>query len=203
MAASVDGHIALANDESDNDRRGYGFTSEADHQHLRQVISSCDAIIAGANTVRVSSKLIDCQNQQGRYPLWVCLTTRGIADDNPFWRTGGQRWLVSPRQTSTNADARYLSYGTNDPARFIVDRLRDHGAREVLLFGGGIVNRLFYQQKLVDELMLTVCPLIVARTAGPKLVAPPLTSWTSLRLLTVRQVDNHLFLHYRVTGLPT
>lgn len=201
MAASVDGHIALADDESDNDRRGYGFTSDADYRHLRQLIGTCDAIIAGANTVRVSSKLIDYQNQQGRYPLWVVLTTRGIADDNPFWQTGGQRWLVSPQQkTSVNESARHLVYGTADPAQFVVDRLRDHGAQKVILFGGGIVNRLFYQQKLVDELILTVCPLIVARTASPKLVAPPLTDWTPLRLATVRRVDDHLFLHYRVAG---
>lgn len=198
MAASVDGHIALASDESDNDRRGYGFTNNADYQHLRQIISSCDAIIAGANTVRVSSKLLDCQNQDGRYPLWVVLTTRGIANDNPFWQTGGQRWLVSPRPTAADQRARYLSYGPDDPAQFIANNLRDHGAQKVLLFGGGMVNRLFYQQKLVDELILTVCPLIVARTAGPKLVAPSLPDWIALRLLTVRQVENHLFLHYRI-----
>ena len=198
MAASVDGHIALTNDESDNDRRGYGFTNDADYQHLRKIINSCDAIIAGANTVRVSSKLINCQNQQGRYPLWVVLTTRGIADSNPFWQIDGQRWLVSPQQTVVDDRACYLSYGTDDPAIFIVNRLRDHGARKVLLFGGGIVNRLFYQQQLVDELILTVCPLIVARTGAPKLVASSLPNWTPLRLLTVRHVDNHLFLHYRI-----
>ena len=200
MAASVDGHIALASEESDGDRRGYGFTSDADYQHLRQVIDSCDAIIAGANTVRASSKLINCQNQHGRYPLWVVLTTRGIAKVNPFWQTAGHRWLVSPKHTVTDDRARYLSYGTNDPAQFVVDCLRDHGAQKVLLFGGGIVNRLFYLQRLVDELILTVCPLIVARTGAPQLVAPSLPNWIALRLLTVRQVDNHLFLHYQINA---
>lgn len=198
MASSVDGHIALASDESDNDRRSYGFTSDADYQHLCQVINTCDAIIAGANTVRASSKLIDRQNQHGRYPLWVVLTTRGIVDANPFWQMAGQRWLVSPQHTAIDDRARYLSYGTDDPAQFVVDRLRDHGAQKVLLFGGGIVNRLFYLQRLVDELILTVCPLIVARTGAPQLVAPSLPNWLALRLLTVRRVDNHLFLHYRI-----
>ncbi len=205
MAASLDGKIGLHPRESDADRRRYGFTDEEDREFVRQQITQADAIITGANSMRASGKAWQQIGRGGKYPLWVVMTRHGLEDQLEFWRQEQiPRWVVSPESVSIPAAAassgavKNLTYGTAHPARFVYDQLRQAGCERVLLFGGGQINQLFYAEGLVDELRLTLCPLLVGSEDAPNLLNSGLAGPKALRLLSSQPKGSHVFLHYMI-----
>lgn len=201
MAVSVDGHIATAPAERDRARVASGFVTVADQQHVREELSRSDAVVLGAGTVRASPRLLSCKNEQGNYPVWVVLTTRGLAADSPFWKLHHiERWVVSPTALALpdRTNVRALVCTEQHIATFVVSQLRQRALDRVVLFGGSEINSLFYQQQLVDELSVTIAPVIVARADAPRLLKPTLPAAVRLQMLSSRRVDDHLFLRYRV-----
>jgi len=47
---------------------------------------------------------------------------------------------------------------TNDPPRVILENLEKEGFSEVILAGGALVNSLFAEEKLIDEIIVTISP---------------------------------------------
>ncbi|HBL37554.1 MAG TPA: hypothetical protein DDZ19_00385, partial [Flavobacteriales bacterium] len=68
MGASIDGRIASHPNESDADRKRYGFTNEADRAHLDRLLAECDAVIVGGHSVNVSGGVMEVQRKDGQYP---------------------------------------------------------------------------------------------------------------------------------------
>ena len=87
MGASIDGRIASHPNESDAERKRYGFTNEADHAHLRRLLATCDAVIVGGHSVNVSGGVMEVQREDGVYPTWVLCSNSGFAAINPFGRS--------------------------------------------------------------------------------------------------------------------
>ena len=84
MGASIDGRIASHPNESDEERKRFGFTNEADHAHLRRLLATCDAVIAGGHSVNVSGGVMEIQREDGVYPTWVLCSNSGFAYDQPI-----------------------------------------------------------------------------------------------------------------------
>ena len=201
MATSLDGKIALHDDESDAARRAYGFTNKDDQEFVRSMLESADAVITGAKSLRASGGAWQVRNHKGKLPAWIVLTTRGIDESLKFWdQTDTERWLVSPTPLpfSHPRGVRNLCYGDLDPVEFTVDALRNAGFSTILLFGGGEINRMFYQSGLVDELRLTICPIILARSGSSSLVEPDLPSPVNFRLESSHVAGSLVFLKYTV-----
>ena len=80
----------------------------------------------------------------------------------------------------------------------VAKALAGAGVERALLFGGSEINRLFYAAGLVDQLILTVCPVIIAAQAAVGLVAPTLPAPVKLTLLASQPQGNLVFLTYNV-----
>ena len=202
MGASVDGFIAASPEESDADRERYGFTGPADRRHLDEVLAGADAVIVGGHSVNVSGGVIPAARAAGGFPTWIFLTNHGFAADAPIWRHpevpkwlagngGGTAQASGASKIITEADDNLLAHRIREACRAA-------GFERVLLFGGGRVNRLFYQAGLVDELILTVCPVIVGQSTGVPIVAPGLDSPKLLKIASVRNEDDMVFIRYFV-----
>ncbi len=201
MAASLDGKIALHDDESDAARRAYGFTNKDDQDFVRSMLESADAVVTGAKSLRASGAAWQVRNHKGQLPAWVVLTTRGISSSLRFWdQVDTERWLVSPQplDMSNSQGVKNLCYGAADPVIFTADALRAAGFSTVLLFGGGEINRMFYQAGLVDELRLTICPIILARNGASNLVEPQLDTPVKFQLESSHVAGSLVFLKYTV-----
>ena len=72
------------------------------------------------------------------------------------------------------------------------------GLRSVVLLGGATVNRDFFRLGLVDELILTILPIILAYKDAVPLVEPPLDSAIRLTLTSSQLVGDLVFSRYRV-----
>lgn len=202
MGASVDGFIASSPEESDADRERYGFTGPADRRHLDEMLASADAVIVGGHSVNVSGGVIPSARSKGGFPTWIFLSNHGFAADAPIWNHEQvPKWLAG--NGGGNSQASGASNVITEPdddrlARRILEGCRAAGFERVLLFGGGRVNRLFYQAGLVDELILTVCPVIIGQSTGVPIVAPGLESPQLLKIASVRHEEDMVFIRYFV-----
>ncbi len=200
MAASLDGQIASKANERDEAREESGFTSPEDRTHLENLLASADAVIIGSSSLKASGGALEIPRADGTKPIWAVLTQSGLpAECHFFTQTSIPRWLISPAPLKdVPADIKSVVYGTGSPAVVLVRELQKAGVGRVLLFGGSEINRLFYEANLVDELILTICPIVIAQSASIPLVAPGLSSTKHFTLTSSHTDGDLVFLSYNV-----
>jgi riboflavin biosynthesis pyrimidine reductase len=200
MAASVDGATALSPGESDEARRVNRFSNDDDYKHLLEMISNADAVIVGRETVAASGP-IDTKRTDGSYPDWYIYTNSGFPAGHSVFSSPVPLTFVSrsilPAHHYKNGAGQFF-YGENPPAGALVENLKKTGKKSVLLLGGGALNQLFYKEGLVDELYLTVCPVIAGSTQAVNLVRPPLPRPVPLVLKSSKVMGNLVFLKYKI-----
>jgi len=205
MAGSLDGSIASHPNESDDERKAMGFINEADHDHVRELLASCDAVIAGGHSVNVSGGVMEVVNDAGQHPTWILCTRSGFEADAPIWNAPNTaKWLVSDQalpDVKTKGSDRTLVYGSPEaPEKGLVQTICEACAeanfRRVLLFGGGFINAAFYEAGAVDEFVVTICPVIVGSEKRVPIVQPVLTGPTHFTLDSVKTEGNLVFIHY-------
>lgn len=200
MAVSVDGATALRPGESDETRRAGRFSNDDDYQHLLDMIRKSDAVIVGRDTVAASGP-IDTKRTDGSYPDWYIYTNSGFSAGHSLFTSPVPLTFVSrailPAHHYKNGAGQFF-YGENPPAAALVEKLKKSGKKYVLLLGGGTLNQLFYKEGLVDELYLTVCPVIAGSAQAVNLVRPPLPEPVSLVLKSSKVMGNLVFLKYKI-----
>lgn len=203
MAVSLDGRIGKHALESDSQRRVYNFTNEDDRNWVRQQLTNADAVVTGANSLRASGSAWDVQNDKGVNPAWIVLSKAGLDESLPFWTQKNiMRALVSPFEVQSNhcleKGVEHWLFGEENPARYIVRRLEEKNLTRVLLFGGGAVNNLFYEEGLVDFAKITLCPLIIGALSSPNFVNPGLTRDVNMTLVSSVVKGSLIFLTYKI-----
>jgi riboflavin biosynthesis pyrimidine reductase len=209
MVATVDGHGGLGGTSS-------ALGDDADLEMLLELRTLADAVLIGTGTLRAEGydRLVRAPERRARRrtagaaadPVAVLITRSG---DVP-WETGlfaaaGQPVLVyatSPVAVPPGVAAP-VEIATLDPctpAAVFAD-LRARGMRALLCEGGPALNRELIAAGLLDELFLTVAPLITADSAEPTIVSgAPLDPPTALVLRWVLRHGDELFLRYAVAG---
>lgn len=84
---------------------------------------------------------------------------------------------------------------TSDNPRKIMEWLASQGYDTAVLAGGATINSLFLKEKLIDELIITVTPVLFGQ--GLSLFTEPAN--VKLALLDSKQLDSDaILLHYRI-----
>jgi riboflavin biosynthesis pyrimidine reductase len=191
MVASVDGRAAI-------DGRSGPLGGEADKAVFFELRASVDAVLAGTGTMAAEGygrmiKKPERREQRVRRglepePLALVLSRSGDVPDIPLLRDPEARPLVL-----TGEDA--------EP-RSALRRVRaEHGVRSVLCEGGPSLNAGLLEAGVVDELFLTVSPLLAA-TADPLTIVGPaaLDAPVPLELVWALERDGMLFLRYALSS---
>ncbi len=189
MVSSVDGRATV-------DGRSEGLGGPADKAVFFELRASVDAVLAGTGTLRAEGyrRLVrkpERQEQRARRglerePIALILSRSGDVPDIPL--------LHDP-------EARPVVY-TGDEAEPVgaLRRLRaEHGVRSLLCEGGPSLNAALLASGLVDELFLTVSPLLAA-TADPLTIVGEagLDAPVPLELVWALEGDGMLLLRYAV-----
>ena len=200
MASSVDGYIGWRKLESDEQRMGVGLTSDVDHDFLKMQMSECDAIIVGASSIRANGNCLTYCGRGGRKPAWLVLARSELPEGLSFWcQDEIPRMIFSPKRLPVFSP--HVSNIISEPEQLalkITDYCREHGYDRVLLFGGGLVNRIFYQAGLVDRLKVSIAPLLIGRVGAPRLMAEGLDHPIKMNLQSSHSSENFVFLEYTV-----
>ena len=215
-ALSLDGKI------STETRDPVRFTSRTDRGLMDEIRADADAVLIGAATLRAEDPPVRIQAARRRdertrrgkppHPVSIVLSrSMRLPSEGRFWKDDRvERIVATTEQTPAE-----LTLPFEDKAEVIragrtsVDLvelcrvLSERGIGRLLVEGGGEVNMAFWEAGLVDEVYLTLCPVVIggrnAPTAadGAGFAADRLRN---LRLLESRRVGQEFFLRYRVVG---
>jgi dihydrofolate reductase len=166
-AQSLDGFITK------HDQAGTDFTSEADKLHFRKALGGFDCSVMGGETYRVARDFLRTRLSTQR--CRVVLTR-------------------SPEAYAAEAVPGQLEF-SNVGAATLVKDLAARGFQHCALLGGAQLHGLFFQAGLVDELWITVEPLLFGQ--GTPLLAKRVDVRLSL-LSSEKLSADTLLLKYRV-----
>ncbi|MBC7822811.1 MAG: RibD family protein [Candidatus Parcubacteria bacterium] len=218
LAMSADGKIA------DATRAPARFGSAIDKLHLEAQISQADAVLFGAGTLWAygttlkvtQADLLNQRQQQGK-PLQpvqiVCSGSAKLDAEARFFSQPVPRWLltttIGARWHPDKFERVLVAESKEDASKInwqeAFEQLYALSLEHLAVLGGGELVASLFAADLVDELWLTVCPLILGGAMAPTPVegvgflagvAP------RLELLDVRPADEEVFLHYRVKRKP-
>jgi 5-amino-6-(5-phosphoribosylamino)uracil reductase len=214
LAMSADGKIA------DAWRSPARFGSMADRTHLETQIAQVDGVLFGAGTLRAygttlrvtTPTLLQQRQQQGKPPQPIHLVCSQSADLNPdarFFQQAVPRWLLT---TLAGAEAwgdrpefdqilvAFTAEGKLDWVNTL-HQIAALGLETMVVAGGGKLIASLLALDLIDELWLTVCPVILGGAQAPTPVEGsgfPSNLAPRLELLSSETVDQEVFLHYRL-----
>lgn len=211
LAMSADGKIA------DYQRNPARFSSVQDLAHLEKQIAQADAVMFGASTLRAygtclpvrQTALIEQRraNHKSDQPIQIVCSRRGALDPNlRFFQQAVPRWLLttvsgSERWQGKSIFERILQVSDSPTTwNHTLAMLRNLGIERLAILGGGSLVGDLAQQNLIDELHLTICPLLLGGATSPTPVdgvGLPVTMAPQLALVQVSAEGDEVFLHYR------
>jgi len=179
-----------------------------------------DAILVGAGTLRAdnprlrvrSAELLRQRRESGRpeQPLRVTLTSTGdLSPDWNIWGEDPQTPLVFCPETARahvesaiGSCATIVAAGaTRVDSLELLQDLRRRGVQRLLIEGGANVNAWFLQAGLVDELRVSIAPVLVGHPNAPRLVAPLAASVGRLSLQNVERLGDCVVLNYTCSSV--
>ena len=213
-ALSLDGKISTEN------RDPVGFTSRIDRRLMDEIRADVDAVLIGAGTLRAEDPPVRIQTEKRRderiragkspHPLSIVLSrSMRLPSEGRYWKDDQVERIIAT--TDQTPDERILPFQEKAEVvragRISVDLvelcrlLSDRGISRLLVEGGGEVNMAFWEAGLVDEVYLTLCPVVIGGRKAP--TAADGTGFTADRFRRLRQVESRrvgqeLFLRYRV-----
>jgi riboflavin-specific deaminase-like protein len=135
--------------------------------HLHRLRALVDAVVVGANTVRVDDPQLTVRHVEGPNPVRVVIDPRGTlpARSRAFAADGVHRIVITRQQgRSINGGIETIALpdtdGLIDPAA-ILDALQDRGLHRILVEGGGQTVSTFLSAGCLDRLHVMVAPTIL------------------------------------------
>ncbi|WP_353929852.1 RibD family protein [Okeanomitos corallinicola TIOX110] len=214
LAMSADGKIA------DFRRSPARFGSTTDKAHLEAQIAAADAVVFGAGTLHAygttltisQPRLLQQRTTEHKspQPFHIVISSSGnINPDIKFFQQPVERWLLTTTkgakfwQNRAEFDRILVIETTtgNIDTCAVWQHLASLQIKNIAVLGGGQLVASLLEFDLIDELWLTICPLILGGDTAPTPVAGQgfLSNLApKLELIEVNTVEQEVFLHYRL-----
>lgn len=184
IAITADGKIAP------DTRKFKPFGSERDQQHMMELRSQADAVMAGAGTVAKGKVTLGpggekyqqqrVENGLAEFNLRVIVSRTGSIDPRAYiftkrfspilLLTTGAAAAARLKTLSKVIDGMFVSPGATLDFAAALKWLREEwNVKRLLCEGGGELNAPMFRGSFVDELYLTICPVIFGGRTAPTL----------------------------------
>jgi len=201
-AVSLDGRI------NSRERRFAMLGSAADHARMSALRAQADAVLVGGATFRnwphpALPDAADRRRLRGRPWTVVVSRTMQLPVTREFLAEPAFRPLFLTRRGAVPPQfaAEVEAFDGSDlPVPWMLDALARRGVQTLLLEAGGDLLFQFLAADAVDEMHVTVCPLVLGGDA-PSLADGAgfdLVAGRRLQLLAHEAAGDELFLHYAV-----
>ena len=217
-ALSIDGFLDAGT------RERLVLSNAEDLDRVDGVRAACDAILVGAETVRLDDPRLLVRSPERRAervarglpcsPTKVTVTGSGrLEPDAAFFGAGDAERLVYCPTTEAHRLRRRVGPGAGvvplcadrsgrvDLA-LVCDDLAGRGVRRLLVEGGSRVHTQFLARGLADELQLVIAPIFVGDPGAHRFVGPGRFPWNPGRratLVDVRPVGDVALLRYALS----
>jgi riboflavin biosynthesis pyrimidine reductase len=212
MIASLDGATSLAG-------RSGALGGPGDKAVFAALRSLADVILVGAATVRIEGygpARLNTEARAGRIAAGldpvppIAVVTRSCRLDwgSRFFADAEARPIIFTAAVAAEVDREAAArvadlYVVGDDTvnlRRAIGVLNDRGHENVLAEGGPLVAAALAADDLLDEVCLTIAPLVVGGDARRILAGPGLEPPTGFELTSILTTDGCLFLRYRRGG---
>jgi riboflavin-specific deaminase-like protein len=209
-ATSADGYL------DDASERRLILSGPADLARVDEVRAGCDAILAGAGTIRRDNPRLLIRDPalqaaraargQPEHPARVTLTATGDLDPHArFFAPGAPRLVYCATPALAKARARLgnaaVLIDAGDPLSldFLLKDLAERAVARLLVEGGARVLAEFLARDLADQLDLAIAPFFVADPRAPRLNLPhpnPNGPTSPMTLAETRRLGDVVLLRY-------
>jgi riboflavin-specific deaminase-like protein len=213
FAVTVDGKVSTAKQTPS------GFTSAFDKHRLLEIRALGDAVMVGRNTLQIDQMSMGLpdealrrarvQRGQTEYPIRVVISNSGDISDNlhifnhafsPIVIYSTTQMPPSNQLGLRSKAELHLTPGdrVNLP-EVLNDLYKTHQVRTLICEGGPQLARTLAELDAVDELFLTIAPLLAGGTAAPGILGVPgafLPSSRIYRLRLMKVEADECYLHY-------
>jgi len=204
-AMTLDGKIASKSGDS-------RISSTDDLKELHRLTSRADAVMIGVGTELNDNPDLTVRNVKGRSPTRIVVDSSARTPPNskilskegpPVIIATSKKAPKARLQELRRAGAEVICCGTTEvDLMALLSNLRRKGIKSILLEGGGNLNWSMLTNELVDEMQITVAPLIIGGRDATTLVEGPGKTSTeqALRLELTKQVSrgDEIVLYYKV-----
>jgi len=210
LAVSLDGKLSQTRHQRP------GFPSVNDQVHLETQVSRADAVLLGAGTIRAYStaflihnpELLQARTLRGQSPQPLTVVASRSLDLDitwPLFRQPMDRLLLTgelslEQRAYFAPHVEFLVCGDSTGVDFrqALHLLHERGVKRLALLGGGQLVAQFFALGLVDELWLTLCPVVIAGKDAPSAAEGlDLPALPRGQLVETRRLGDELFLCYR------
>lgn len=211
---SIDGYLDDASDQR------LLLSNDEDFDRVDDLRAECDAILVGANTIRLDDPRLlvrspdrrDARVARGLPASPTKVTVMGGGDLDPaarFFSTGDCDKIVYCASTAVEKTRDRLGGVATVvdggepvvPERALAD-LAARGVRRLMVEGGGSMHTQFLTAGLADELHLVIAPFFVGDCRAPRFVNDGRYPWHSgrrARVAEVRQIGDVVLVRYALS----
>ena len=198
------------------------FSSKRDKHRLLEIRSTGDALLVGLNTIaadNMSMGLPDeslrrqrLRRKQAPFPIRVIVTNSGKihprlkvfqTDFSPVIIYSTERMPPRTQTALAGKAALHLHAGGTVDLRKMLRHLSEcYKVKRIVCEGGPSLFRSLLAQDLVDEINLTLCPLVFGGLSAPTLTSVPgdfLPHAVHCELAKMETVNGECFLRYKVS----
>jgi riboflavin-specific deaminase-like protein len=217
FAMTIDGKVSTTKLSPAN------FTSKQDKRRLLEIRSLGDALLVGASTVQADNMSMGLPDEdlrkarrergQSEYPLRVVVSSSGDISTqlNIFNQQFSPIVIYSTRRMNaanqealkTRAELR-LSEGERVHLPYLLNDLyQNYRVRTLVCEGGPRLARSLVEIGAIDELFLTVAPILFGGAEAPGLLGragPFLSASRIYRLESMKVLSGECYLHYLAKG---
>jgi riboflavin-specific deaminase-like protein len=201
MVASIDGRTTIGGHVG-------SLTSPLDQQIVYQLRTQAEALLVGAGTVRNERYANLMPPGFGPQPLLVVVSARvDLPRDLPLLQEPETRIVIATLSDATlgfdhQAQVEYLRVpgegGRVDCAALAATLRSEYGIRSVVCEGGPSLNESLLAAGIVDELFLSLSPLLVGGAERALVDAAPSHVPRRTRLVSAATSDGYMFLRYEI-----
>ena len=201
-AMSIDGKIATRTGRS-------RLSSDRDLARVHGLRGKVDAILVGRKTISVDNPSLTTRRAKGTNPIRIILDpSASIPINSKIVKTS--REVPTMLVVSQMAPAKRILLLSRKGLQVmrcgrtkielgrLLDILAGQGIKKILVEGGGITNWYFFEEGLVDEIIVTIAPYVIGGRESVSLVEGlgfGNISY-SFRLKQIRRAGNEIVLHY-------
>ena len=213
MAITVDGKITSAYREHPR------FTSPRDRQTMDMLRADVDAVLVGAGTLRADDPPMHVRNPEAQHlreasgrrgPMLNIVVSQSLnlAKEARFFNNPHTRPLVVTSEAADPSDLRSCGVEVWQLGQTTVDwPLLCHrlfhalGVRRMLVEGGGEIAWHFLKHDLLDEINVTIAPVLLGGAQAPTLVdgaGLKMAQQRRLQLVSSEVIDDEIYCRYKV-----